>query len=392
MVISRFNIDTLEMPANAVSRKFEVVGDVGAEFLIIALEAGTLKYYDFKNRSFEAGHNNLDNNLTVKLSNTKYNNSITFPAGGGDYVVKLITINGTTVSGSTSTVFSANISKQSSNSTITFKPDTLTATDNYVTFPTATSTGAANSSAKVDFNWDVTNVSTDAHGFGFRIPNLLVLNAINDKYWYVKATTDVDGAISSSTSLKVDSLTDIGIGTLIVSGTGLSGTPSVLSIDNETKTLTLSAAQSFSDGVTLTFIARGADDIKTATGLDLKLSRLTTATPTTLTKTARATSSSTTLNLNGTYGIAGGNHVTITGLGVDNSSANAVTSVNAVSSSAGSVLVQNAQTISAGTVITFINCFQVINFAGVIGINSFPNANKTVYLDLDKIITVGTVS
>ena len=389
MIINRFNINTSEMPTTSTSRVFEVTGEIGAEFTIIALEVDTLKYYDFQNQIFELGHNSIDNNLIVKLSSKKYNNSILFPEGGGNYIIKLIATNGTTVNNSKSTIISRSISKQSSNTTITFKADTLTSSSSYTTFPTTTSTGTTNSSANVDFNWNITNVSTDANGFGLRLTG--DYTKIHEKFWYTKATTDVDGAISSSTTLVVDSLTGIGIGTQIVSGTGLSGTPSVLSIDEESKTLTLSDAQSFSDGVTLTFIARNSENIKAATGLDLTFTLYPEVTPEILTKTVRAGGSGTTINLNGTYGIAGGNHVGITGLGVDNSSANKVTSVSA-SSTAGSIVVQNSQSLLPGGVLNFKECFQTINFLGNIQINKYSSANTTVYLDLDKFITVGTAS
>ena len=90
-------------------------------------------------------------------------------------------------------------------------------------------------------------------------------------------------------------------------------------------------------------------------------------------------------------GIAGGNFIGILGAGVDNSSANTVTSVSA-SSSAGSCVVDESQTLSQGTVITFKGCYQVINFTGTINITKYPTSNKTIYLDLDKLITVGAAS
>ena len=113
---------------------------------------------------------------------------------------------------------------------------------------------------------------------------------------------------------------------------------------------------------------------------------------TVLTKTVRgAVSSSTTVTLNGTYGIAGGNNVTFVGFGVDNSSNNAVTSISA-SSSAGSIVVQSAQTLSAGTVLTFIGSHSVINIANSIEITGYPSSNKTIYFSLDDFITLGAAS
>ena len=91
------------------------------------------------------------------------------------------------------------------------------------------------------------------------------------------------------------------------------------------------------------------------------------------------------------HGIAGGNLIKYTGVGVNNSSANAVTSVSA-SSTAGSITVQLAQTLSAGTVLTFPGCHKIINFTGSFTIFKYPTANQNIYLDLDKFITVGAGS
>lgn len=381
------------MPTVQTSRHFEVYGEVGAEFEIVALQSGTLKYYNFLNKQFELGHNNLNNNLRIKLSSAKYSNNIVFPSGGGDYIVKLIAINDTEIQNSKYSIITKSISKQAADSVVTFTPGTSTTTAaNYATLPTTTSTGAITSTASVNFNWDVTNASTDAKGFGLRLTG--DFTKIADKFWYFTTTDTVDGAITSSFEVVVDDLTDIAVGTTItgVSSGSLSGTPKIIAIDIANKTLVLSSAQTFADGITLTFRAYGASNIYDAIGLSLNFTLYPTVTPTSLTKVARATSASTTVNLEGTYGIAGGNHVIYTGAGVDNSSANAVTSVNSVSSSAGSILVQRAQTLSAGAVITFVGCHQVININGDVTINQFPTGNKTIYLDLDQLITVGAAS
>ena len=393
MKINNFNIDVSDMPSVQTTRRIRVAGEIGAEFEIVVLEVGTLKYYNFLNKEFELGHNNLNNNLKIKLKNIRHESSIIFPSGGGDYVVKFTAINDTEIQNSKSNIITSNISKQATSIVVTFQPGTGTTTAaNYATFPTTTSTGAVGSTASVSFDWDVTNASTDAKGFGLRLTG--PYSEIVDKYWYFTTTDTVNGAITSSTEVVIDDLTDIGVGTTIagVSGGSLSGTPTITAIDTATKTLTLSAAQTFADGITLTFKALGATNINAAIGLVLDFELYPTVTPTPLTKVTRATSASTTVNLVGTYGIAGGNHVNYLGAGVDNSSDNAVTEVNSVSSSAGSILVQNAQTLSAGTVLTFTGCNQVINFVGNIIINQFPTAAKTIYLDLDRLITVGAVS
>ena len=55
----------------------------------------------------------------------------------------------------------------------------------------------------------------------------------------------------------------------------------------------------------------------------------------------------------------------------------------------GSMVVQLAQTLTAGTILTFNDIFKTINFTGNIVIDAYPDANRTIYLDLDRLITVG---
>jgi hypothetical protein len=296
-------------------------------------------------------------------------------------------------------VITKSISKLA-NPTITFTPGTLTTTANtYATLPTTTSTGAIASGDLVSFDWAVTNSSVDAYSHGLRPPSTAI--TINDSYWYFQATDTVNGAVSSSTTVVIDDLTDIVVGMTIneVSSGSLSGTastrPRITAIDTDSKTLTLDAAQTFADGITLYFRAYGTALIKDATGLDL-IFNTTTMTPTQLTTTVRAdVSASTTITLNATNGIGGGNFIAYKGVGVDNSSANKITSVTPDpdgSDNDGAMVVQLAQTLSAGTVLAFSSIHKVINFASIINIQAYPSANRTIYLDLDKIITPGVAS
>ena len=388
MNINNFNIDTSDMVNASTTRRLSVYGDVGAEFEVFILEASAVKFYNFVNKEFAVGHTSSQNNLRVKLKAKKYSTNILFPQGGGSYILKLIALEDTNIQNSSTNILTKNITKLSADSTITFTSETVN-TSNYTTFPTTTSTGPINSSSVVNFDWDITNVSNDSYGFGLRLTG--PWKNIHDKYWYTKATTTVNGAISSSEELVVADATGIGIGTRLVSGSGLSGTPTVLAVDESNNTLTLSTVQSLSHGVSLTFRAIGETAIKEATGLDLTFTLYPRVAGDFVTKTVRAGGSGTTVNLNGTYGIAGGNHISILGVGVDNSSANNVTSVSA-SSTAGSIVVQNSQTLTTGIVLTFQPCYQTINFNGDVTINSFPSSNQTVYFDIDSIITVGAAS
>ena len=224
------------MPAAQATRTFTVTGSTGAQFRIIALQNPSSSsdhtlYYDFTDRAFEAGHNDLNNNLTITLTGNKHNGSIKFPAGAGEFVIKLMTIGDTELQNSRVNVITKSISKLA-NPTITFTPGTLTTTANtYATLPTTTSTGAVASGDVVSFDWAVTNSSVDAYSYGLRPPSTAI--TINASYWYFQTTDTVNGAVSSSYTVVVDDLTDIVVGMTIneVSSGSLSGTQRITSID-----------------------------------------------------------------------------------------------------------------------------------------------------------------
>ena len=396
--IHKLQIDTSDMPAAETVREFTVTGERGAEFIIYVLENDSLKYYDFIDKSFELGHNNKDNNLRVTIGGSDYNGSITFPSGGNTYTIKLIASQGTEVRGPSKHVISTSIDKLATNATVTFKAATAN-TNNYATFPTTTSTGAPSDTAGFDFDWDIVNISNDGYGFGLRIPSPSVADQIADKFWYFTTTDTVNGAISPTDAngglkVVVDDTTDISVGMIIteVTTSSLSGVPYILSIDTDTKTLTMSVAQTFANDITLTFRAEGSAAIKNAIGLEVEFVQYPHVVGETLTKTVRAGSSGTTINLNGTYGVTGGSHTSYLGLNRDNSSDNQVISVSA-SSTAGSIVVGASQSdFVTNTELTFPNVYQTINIIGNINITGFPTANITIYLDIDKFITPGVVS
>ena len=417
--INNFSIDTSSMPATAIIRGFTVSGLPKSKFKIIVLQnpassSDQTKYYNWKEKSFAAGHNSLHNDLIALLTGNTYRNNITFPSGAGEFVIKLISID----NNEKPNIITKNISKVGTDTTVTFAPASASS-DNYTTVadltaaaqPTVTSVGAVNSNADVEFNWDVINRSHADFGFGLRLTG--DFNKITDKFWYFETTENVADNIlgdgEDNIEVTVASTADLCVGmeltyhkstTVPTNKAGSAvGTTTIKSIGTAANssgnfTITFSQAVAFEDGETMTFRAYGKELIKDAIDLNLEFVLYPKVTPTTLTKTVRANvSASQNVTLTDTLGLAGGNHVTYKGLGVNNASANAVTSVTQDfdgSDTDGVAVVQLAQTLSAGTKLTFKGCHKIINFTGILKIKQFPAANKTVYLDLDKLITVGT--
>ena len=142
-------------------------GKPGSEFIVIVIQDGTLKYYNFENNLFELGHTSK-NNLKITMSNSSsYKHTVDFPSGGGTYVIKVVAEEGTVVKNNKK-IISKNIEKQSSTTTITLKPATVN-TDNYSTFATVASTGSVGDGAVLTGSFLVNNASTDVGGHGLKI-------------------------------------------------------------------------------------------------------------------------------------------------------------------------------------------------------------------------------
>tara|TARA_R100001443_G_scaffold29575_1_gene42798 strand:- start:533 stop:1963 length:1431 start_codon:yes stop_codon:yes gene_type:complete len=386
-------IDTTDMSAQQNVREITVNGDLNAEFTINILDSSE-KFYDFETTTFSVG-NTKNKNLKVKLQGSSFSSNIFFPAASGGDTYRVIVManpTNTQLEGFTNkNVFNTTIS-QVANSTLTFTGAVSTASSsNYQAFPTITSSGSITSAnnENVAISMELKNTASDGAGFGLRV----IRNPI-DTDWYFTTTETVDGAITSSTEVVVDDLTDIGIGTTItaVSSGSLSGTPIITAIDTNTKTLTLSSAQTFADGITLTLKAFGSDAINTAIGCNISFQNLT-ASSAVLEKTVRTTASGTTVNLNGTYGIAGGDHVSVTGPFIDYADGeNTVTSISAASSTAGSIVMATSQAVKSGTKIKFTGSTETVTVVGGLIVKRYPSSNRTINLFLDNFITVGTES
>ena len=424
--VSSVKINTGNLKAISAGRPLTIKGDEGAEVIvnIVATSGSDLgKFYNFKTNSFDSlAKFDNQNNLRATIKNGVVTSQINFPASGGDsYNIIVIAPEDkdTRLAGGISrggNVVAKSISRVA-NAQVTLSMSTNSAADgtaNYATFPsdvTSTNSPAKTGSTPVAIDWTVTNASSDAGGFGLKLASDETLKDFDwNSAWYCSTTENVAdnpaGDGEDGDIVTVADLTDLYVGLELVYHKGTTvptnkagsavGTTIITAITQTADLLTEGGTVSFSkdvafeDGETMTFRGYGKRLINKSTGLDVNFGKFT-ATAAQLTKTVRGAVSGTTVNLNGTYGIAGGNTVTYKGAGVDNSAANAVTSVSA-SSSAGSMVVQNAQTLTAGTKLIFKGCSQTVKIKGRVLIKKYPTSNKTIYLDLDKFITVGAGS
>lgn len=407
--ITNILIDTSTIPAVGKNKYLEIQGDVGAQCLLQVV-ASNNTFYNFETNTFTSTHSPL-NVKKVILTSSSYSTRIYFPAATGvDYFV-LVTKEPLS---DTNILQGAYIQKISTatNTTLTFAAAT-TNTNKYTTDPAFSNISVVGSSAATSSTLvspsasavTVNNATTDAGSFGFNLKK----ESVEDKDFYFETTDTVDGAITSATSVKVDDLTNIVVGMTVhaVSSGSLTGTPKITAIDINTKTLTLGTAQTFADGITLTFRATGFTVINSAIGSDITYNSgnvsNTVRTNNQIITVRAAVNNSTNITVNKTQGIPGGSVCLFNGVGVDNTSTNNINVVTPDPSGGdgdGLFTCDVAQTLTEGTKLSFKSIdttaksgpFTSLACNFSLNVNSFPLSNHTINLNLDNIIKPGTAS
>ena len=435
-VINIFEINTQNLTTNTSNRPLKISGDVGSEFSLQVIQnsASTSvldKFYNFTTKTFESVFNK-NHILNVKLRSNFYSKNIIFPSTTvSDYRVLLIanqksnTVLSDSISSSDHVVSRKIVHTSPVQIDFVFKTSNTSSYSANPPHANVTSTGTPGlvSAVSVDIAKTVTNASTDANGFG-----LIVTNGFSDATsFFIEQNQTVNGAITSATSFLLDDTSNITVGSVItaVDGGSLSGTPHITRI--EENLVTISSAQTFADNRILTFKTTGVSNIETATktdtstGLAFRTANLSqrlidivnktaaartggssddTPEAQTVTKTVRADGSvseatdgsSNTVTLNGTYGIAGSDVSTITGLSIANNNT-LVSEIGTPSASAGALTLNNGVLLDAGQEVVFVGSSQSVALTGAqILIDSYPTSALTVNLDLDTFITPGTAT
>jgi hypothetical protein len=288
--IRALTMDKSSLSATQTSRRFAVEGDSGATFDLWVINELN-EYYDFDNRSFV---DDSSKRLSRKIigSSGSYNGTIVFPAITDDdhyYVYILADSSSNTKFGGKLLYRSIKI-EQFADTTITY---TLLHSSGTVTEPSAiTATEPRNSVRSIDskifstIDWTVTTSS---------LLSLIRQPIIDD--FETTTTKDVVGATSSSTTIILDSIDKLLVG-MEISGSGVSGTPTISAINppttedeiaadiytvdqssKDSKKLTLSTAQSISDGTTLTFTGFGSNATESIYNTSFKIVDKTTELP-----------------------------------------------------------------------------------------------------------------
>lgn len=402
-IINEIQINTEAIPAEGATRYFSVTGEEGAQFMLQAVTSEGV-FYNFVTKKFTASEGFNSNHNKVVTMNGQFNSSIHFPSGlTTTYSIILIANGFDTTIGNNSRKVSVKKITQSSQTTLTF----AFATDNaskYSSSPaaanvTSSGTPGVSTSVFIDNTSTVSNAADDTHGSGFRSlafdsKNIFAIKG--DSVFYYQKTHTVDGA-SSTNVLTLDSVDEIAVGSEItyVTGTTAPGATTIVkAIDTAAKTLTLSRAQAFSDGATVTIRSYGASLINSIIGANVELLHVLAIKTKDTNKTYLTngtTTSSNTINLRGSRGLGKG--AIISGPGINRSNSGDVVHSVSLSASGGSIVVGDNDAGTTGDLQNLPDNFRFISDSIstvdiniLIRVNSYPSSNKTINLDLDKIL------
>tara|TARA_R110002020_G_scaffold1011_4_gene5125 strand:- start:4657 stop:6654 length:1998 start_codon:yes stop_codon:yes gene_type:complete len=132
----------------------------------------------------------------------------------------------------------------------------------------------------------------------------------------------------------------------------------------------------------------GEENILRLSGWEIKLTNLAVALTAITTTTTSAVSSSTTVPVASVNGILPSNVSSVSGIGINASVVNPTVSTRSATSGAGNVVLSAAQNLESGITLTFGNAGQVATVTGDIEIIKAGTANTTVYLDMEKLVSI----
>jgi len=236
----------------------------------------------------------------------------------------------------------------------------------------------ANSGFKTSFSWTFTTTSASA---------IAKSKDIEDAYFETTKTQTVNGAVSSSANIVLDNVDNV-IPGMFATGTGLASGDgdTVLAVDTVNKKITINNARTISDGVTITFTAKGALG-PTAYGTDLFFTNLTTTlTPLTVT-VASASSSSTTLVLDSAAFIQDGSTTIIKGPGIDVDETE--TSITTRAAGSDSLTLSAAKSVEAGQTLTVEGTSSAVTITGDVILTRMGDTDFTSTLIIDNFIGIG---
>lgn len=230
---------------------------------------------------------------------------------------------------------------------------------------------------KTSFSWTFTTTSASA---------ITKSKGIQDTYFETIKTQTVNGAVSSSRTVVLDSVDNV-IPGMLATGTGLSvAGDTVLSVDTVNKKITINNARTISDGVTITFTGKGALG-PLAYGSGLLFTNLTTTLAPLTVTVASASSDSTSLTLDSAAYIQDGSTTIIKGPGIDVSET--ATSITERAAGSDNITLSAAKSVEAGQTLTIEGSSSAVTITGDVILTNMGDTDFTSTLQIDDFIGIG---
>ena len=404
--ITSFQIDTSDMISVATGRNFIVKGNAGAYFNLKITRSSDSKTYDFDAGSFTTAATQITDQV---IDNTgEYSDGIAFPTVTSDDVYTILlspslakgtTLNSNLQDSTNELTHTLTINKYKA-ITITVALASASYSGSYNTLPSSiTFVGERNSKARVEKSISF-DLSLSANSFTFArgyTTNVAGMSPIDLRSSVVKVK---NGNQVAGTAVVFDNVNGL-IRGMTLTGTGVTGSPRILSIDSENNTVTVSVAQNaqgdggMADDASITCTYGGSETSKSISGCEFELLGIDEVTTGYLlnavtledvtTLVDGAVSGSATIDVDSTAGIKAGSTTTVVGRGI-----NAAASIPTVSSvTDGNTLVLSAvQTLDDNASLTFTGSSRSATLAFDLAITNFGTANHTLTIALDSILTV----
>lgn len=408
--IKSFELDTSDIVSTGTTRSFVVKGDVTAKFNLKIIKdnpSGSDTTYDFTTNTFTASTTQLTDQ---EIDSTgEFVSFIAFPNITVDdtYTVELSPSlsKGTTLNSSIQDATDKNLYTLTINQykiiTISVVLASTSYSGSYSSFPpsTITITGERNSTERLvkSFSYDLSlsaNSFTFARGY---TTNVAGMHPLDIRSSVVKVK---NGNQTAGTTVLLDDVQSLAIG-MLMTGTGVTGSPRVTSIDVSTNSVVVSVAQDaqgdggMADNANITFTYGGSEISKLISGCEFELLNIeevvsgyllnaATLTPVE-TLVDGAVSNSATIDVDSTAGIKAGSTTTVSGRGI-----NAAASVPTVSSvtDSNTLVLSAVQTLDDNTPLTFTGSSRNATLAFDLAITNFGTKDHTLTINLDTILTV----
>tara|TARA_R110000824_G_scaffold7500_5_gene33459 strand:+ start:424 stop:1707 length:1284 start_codon:yes stop_codon:yes gene_type:complete len=424
--IKSFSINKNTLPSSTTRVGYNITGEQGAVFsLQIKDNSSPNKFYNFVTDVFTTTFTSENTLSNVVLSNSHSGFIVIPAAASGDTYKFLLSadphFNTQMDRGlSVNPFFTHKEITQNKDVTVRFSTSSEQDNTNLVgigAFVGSTS-GSANavSNTEVAFTETLIDSSTGAHGYKWTAPTSAILgNSLTDnlqpkdKDFYIEVATQTDGAGTDSTTMIIDSVSNLVVGMSLVdiadssdeeqSGTlGVLTYPTITAIDADTKTLTLSAAPDWGDDKAVKFRAYGSDLITKSCGgiFEFNLTVYPESShpdATRIKNWGRATvngaiSGVDSIAVDGARGLSAGAKI----IGAKVNSTDGANVITEVHSSGTPITVASAQTLADNTLLRIYGSSDQGTIEGTIKIKKFPSASTDVYFDVDRAFTLSTLT